>query len=147
MSDAPVPSALDWVADHAQRYVASDGADGHEWKGVPCLVLDTLGRRSGQWRRQVLIYGRDGDGPDAPYVVVASKGGAPEHPLWYRNLTEHPRVHVQVGAERFEADAETVGPEDRARLWPVMTARWPAYDEYQGRTERTIPLVRLRRVG
>jgi deazaflavin-dependent oxidoreductase (nitroreductase family) len=142
MTDA-APSALEWVADHARRYLDSDGADGHLWNGVPCLVLDTLGRRSGQWRRQVLIYGRDGD----DFVVVASKGGAPSNPLWYENLTDQPRVRVQVGADRFEADASTLGDDDRARLWPTMAAIWPAYDEYQAKTDRTIPVVRLRRVG
>jgi deazaflavin-dependent oxidoreductase (nitroreductase family) len=144
MSDAePVPSALDWVAEHAQRYVESAGEDGHLWRGVPCLVLDTLGRRSGQWRRQVLIYGRDGD----DYVVVASKGGAPSNPLWYENLAAHPAVRVQVGADVFDAQAETVGADDRARLWPAMAAVWPAYDEYQAKTDRAIPVVRLRRRG
>ncbi|CAA9586439.1 MAG: hypothetical protein AVDCRST_MAG88-4015, partial [uncultured Thermomicrobiales bacterium] len=97
----PIDSARDWVAEHARRYVASDGADGHLWRGYPTLVLITTGRRSGAPRRQMLIYGRDGD----RYIVVASKGGADTHPLWYLNLMEQPEVQVQVLSDRFTARA------------------------------------------
>src|SRR5881227_2969543 len=116
--DSPVA----WVADHVRRYVETDGEQGHEWKpGVPTLVLTTTGRKSGLPRRTGLIYGQDG----ADYVVVASQGGANEHPLWYRNLLADPAVTVQVKSETFDARARTADPGDKARLWPVMAAIWP----------------------
>src|SRR3954469_4078508 len=114
----PTDSPRDWVAEHAQRYIATNGEDGHLWRGVPTLALTTIGRRSGTPRRTMLIYGRDGD----HYLLVASQGGAPEHPQWYRNLAAQPEVGVQVLAERFKARARTAAPEEKARLWPTMTA-------------------------
>lgn len=137
----PLDSATGWVAEHTRRYVESNGTDGHDWKGVTTLVLTTTGRRSGQARRNALIYGRDAD----RYVVVASKGGDPSHPLWYENLLVDPRVQLQVGPERFEARARTATAEEKSRLWPVMTGIWPAYDEYQAKTARDIPVVVLER--
>jgi deazaflavin-dependent oxidoreductase (nitroreductase family) len=138
---APLDSALDWVADHTRRYVESDGADGHLWNGVPTLVLTTTGRRSGQPRRNALIYGQDGEN----YLIVASRGGDDHDPLWYRNLVADPQVSVQVGADRFQATARTASAEEKRRWWPTMTAIWPAYDEYQAKTERDIPVVVLTR--
>jgi deazaflavin-dependent oxidoreductase (nitroreductase family) len=130
------------VARHVRRYLASDGADGHEWRpGVYTLLLTTRGRRSGQRRRTALIYGRDGD----RYVVVASVGGSPRHPAWYLNLTEHPAVEVQVGPDRFPARARTASPEEKPRLWSLMTSIWPAYEGYQRKTRREIPVVVLER--
>ena len=99
------------------------------------LLLTTRGRRSGQLRRTALIYGRDGD----RYLVVASVGGSARHPAWYLNLTEHPEVEVQVGAERFAATARTAGPEEKPRLWSLMTAIWPAYEDYQRKTSPRHP--------
>jgi deazaflavin-dependent oxidoreductase (nitroreductase family) len=119
--------------------VETDGAEGHLWRGVPTLLLTTIGRRSGRARRTPLIYGRDGDA----YLVVASKGGAPQHPAWYRNLAANPDARVQVLGDRIAVRARTADDDERARLWPVMTAIWPAYDEYQAKTQRRIPLVVL----
>ncbi|MBA3948019.1 MAG: nitroreductase family deazaflavin-dependent oxidoreductase [Herpetosiphonaceae bacterium] len=141
IQDEPLDSPVAWVAEHAQRYVATDGEDGHLWHGVPTLVLITMGRRSGKPRRTMLIYGRDGD----HYLVVASKGGAEQDPLWYLNLQEQPEVQVQVGAEHFSARARTATAEEKSRLWPLMTAILPAYDEYQTKTSRAIPVVILER--
>jgi deazaflavin-dependent oxidoreductase (nitroreductase family) len=137
--DEPLDSALEWVADHTRRYVESGGADGHDWKGVPTLVLTTRGRRSGQLRRNALIYGED----RGRHVIVASKGGWPNNPAWYLNLVDEPRVGVQVGADTFDATARTVDGDERARLWTLMAAIWPAYDEYQSKTDRQIPVVVL----
>ncbi|MGN9778765.1 nitroreductase family deazaflavin-dependent oxidoreductase [Micromonospora sp. H33] len=132
-----------WVADHIRRYVETDGAEGHEWRpGVFTLLLTTRGRRSGQLRRTALIYGRDGDA----YLVVASQGGDPKHPGWYLNLREEPLVEVQVGAERFTARARTATPEEKPRMWSTMVAIWPAYDGYQAKTAREIPVVVLERL-
>jgi deazaflavin-dependent oxidoreductase (nitroreductase family) len=130
-----------WIADHLRRYQASDGADGHIWNGVPCLLLTTTGRKSGKLLTLPLIYGRDGD----RVVIVASRGGAPDHPAWYKNLAAQPRVRLQVAAEKFAATARTAAGEERARLWGLMTKIWPAYDEYQAKTTREIPVVVLER--
>jgi deazaflavin-dependent oxidoreductase (nitroreductase family) len=137
----PVDSVIPWVAKHTSRYVETGGEEGYLWNGVPTLVLTTKGRRSGELRRNSLIFGQDGD----RYIVVASKGGHDHHPLWYRNLVEEPSVRVQVGAETFAARARTASPEERSRLWPLMTSVWPAYDEYQAKTTREIPVVILER--
>lgn len=136
--DSPTP----FVADHIKSYVDSDGANGHDWHGVSTLLLTTKGRKSGVLRRSALIYGRDGD----DLVIVASKGGANDHPAWYLNLVSDPAVHVQVGAEQFDATATTADESERTRLWPVMAAIWPDYDQYQTKTDREIPIVVLKRV-
>ena len=131
----------EWVAAHIRRYLASDGADGHDYQGFPTLLLTTRGRRSGLWRRTALIYGRDGD----RYVVVASNGGAPRHPHWYVNLLAHPEVRVQVRGERFTARARPAGPDERSRLWELMTGIFPTYRTYARQTSREIPVVILER--
>ncbi|MEJ2133126.1 MAG: nitroreductase family deazaflavin-dependent oxidoreductase [Gammaproteobacteria bacterium] len=131
----------DWIADHMRRYLETDGEDGHMWRGVPTLLLTTTGRRSGSSRMLPLIYGEEGDA----CVVVASKGGHENNPLWYENLKTNPEVQVQVAADKFTAQARTATGEERARLWKKMTEIWPAYDEYQARTKREIPVVVLER--
>ena len=142
VEDEPLDSPLGWVAQHTRKYVETNGEEGHIWNGVPTLALTTTGRRSGKPRRTMLIYGRDGD----RYIVVASKGGADQHPLWYHNLVEDPEVQVQVGAERFRARARTATPEEKPRLWKLMAEIWPAYDQYQTKTSREIPVVILERI-
>jgi len=137
-----IDSPRGWVADHIREYVESDGKKGHLWRGVPTLLLTTRGRKSGQLRRTALIYGQDGD----RYLIVGSRGGAATHPLWYENLVADANVRVQVGAEKFSARAGTADPEEKRCLWPTMTAIWPAYDEYQTKTTRDIPVVILERV-
>jgi deazaflavin-dependent oxidoreductase (nitroreductase family) len=136
-----VDSPTGWVAEHIKSYVESDGAEGHDWRGVPTLLLTTKGRKSGVLRRSALIYGRDG----AAVLIVASKGGAPSHPSWYLNLVAEPSVDLQIGAEKFTATARTVTGDERTRLWAVMAAIWPDYDDYQAKTDREIPLVVLER--
>lgn len=142
LDQEPIDSAMDWVAEHVQRYIETDGQEGHIWRGVPTLILTTLGRRSGKPRRLALIYGQDGD----RYVIVASKGGAEKHPEWYLNLIENPEVKVQVMADRFRATARTANPEERAKLWPKRAEIWPAYNDYQNKTDRQIPIVILERI-
>jgi deazaflavin-dependent oxidoreductase (nitroreductase family) len=128
--------------EHVKRYVETDGEEGHDWQeGVPVLILTTTGRSSGEQRPTPLIYSRHGD----DYLVVASHGGAPKPPAWYRNLSEDPNVQVQVKAERFPARARDATPEEKPELWRQMTEIWPAYDEYQGKTDREIPVVVLER--
>jgi deazaflavin-dependent oxidoreductase (nitroreductase family) len=130
--------------EHVKRYLETDGEVGHDWQeGVPVLILTTTGRRSGEQRPTPLIYGRHGD----DYLVVASHGGAPKPPAWYRNLSEDADVQVQVKADRFGARARTATPQEQPELWRTMTGIWPSYDEYQGKTDREIPVVVLERTG
>ena len=132
--------AVLYGAEHVRRYQETNGAEGYEWRdGVRTLILTTTGRRSGQPRPKALIFGED----DGRYVVVASKGGAPRHPQWYRNLLAHPDVEVQVKERRFRARARTAEGAERQRLWRLMTGIWPDYDAYQQRTRRQIPVVVL----
>jgi deazaflavin-dependent oxidoreductase (nitroreductase family) len=130
-----------WQQAHARRYIETGGQDGHIWEGVTTLLLTTKGRRSGEPRTTPLIYGKDGD----RYLVVASRGGAPAHPDWYENLVAQPEVQVQVMADRFKARARTSTAAEKPALWKKMTSIWPAYDEYQKRTTREIPLVIIER--
>ncbi|MEU7603923.1 nitroreductase family deazaflavin-dependent oxidoreductase [Streptomyces sp. NPDC040724] len=131
------PREGSWQLDHVKQYVSSGGSEGQYWNGTQTLLLTTLGRVSGKPVRTPLIYGE----ADGRYLVVASKGGDPAHPLWYRNLSEHPTVRIQVGPEVMQGTARTATPEERAAYWPVMVGHWPAYDEYQAKTDREIPIV------
>jgi len=135
------PKLPDWIQDHLRRYLESDGADGHIWHGVPTLLLTTRGRRSGEWQTLPLIYGTHG----RAWVLVASKGGHPQHPAWYLNLVAEPEVRVQVGPDKFTARARTASGAERQTLWAMMREIWPQYDDYQAATEREIPVVVLER--
>jgi deazaflavin-dependent oxidoreductase (nitroreductase family) len=134
-------SSRPWFQEHVDRYLETDGEDGHDWQGVPTLLLTTRGRRSGEPHTLPLIYGRDGD----RLLIVASRGGAPRHPAWYLNLTADPHVEVQVKGDRFPATAHTAGADEKPRLWRTMTSIWPDYDQYQTRTDREIPIVVIER--
>jgi deazaflavin-dependent oxidoreductase (nitroreductase family) len=127
--------------EHVKRYLETDGAEGHDWRGTTVLILTTTGRRTGESRSTPLIYRPHGD----DYLVVASKGGAAEHPAWYLNLRDSPDVTVQVLGDRFKAKARTASAEEKPELWESMTEAWPAYDEYQRNTDREIPVVVLER--
>ena len=123
--------------EHVDSYLATDGEEGHDWNGTQTLILTTTGRRSGKQRLTPLIYGRHG----GDYLLVASKGWTPENPDWYLNLTDNPEVEIQVKADKMRARARTATPEEKAELWSIMTKEWPAYDEYQTKTDRDIPVV------
>jgi deazaflavin-dependent oxidoreductase (nitroreductase family) len=140
-TEQPLDSAYEWVADHTRRYVESSGEDGHLWNGVHTLVLTTRGRKSGKLRRNALIYGLAGEN----YVVVASKGGHDDHPLWYSNLLADPAATIQVGSEVIPVRATTADAARKAALWPMMVGIWPPYEEYQQKTSRDIPVVVLSR--
>ena len=140
-TEQPIDNPTGWVQDHIREYVESGGERGHRWKGTDTLLLTTRGRKSGDLRRTALIYGEDGD----RYVVVASYGGRPHHPAWYLNIEADQNVTLQVKDETFQATARTATPEERERLWGTMAAIWPAYDEYQAKTDREIPIVVIER--
>jgi proline iminopeptidase len=128
--------------EHVKRYRETGGEVGHIWKeGSTVLLLTTTGRKTGKKRTTPLIYAEDGD----RYVIVASQGGAPEHPGWYRNLDKTPEVELQVRDEVFPARARTAQGEERDRLWWKANEVWPHYEEYQQRTDREIPVVVLER--
>jgi deazaflavin-dependent oxidoreductase (nitroreductase family) len=135
--DQVFDSPTGWVRSHIREYVESEGKHGHLWRGLPTLLLTTRGRKSGMLRRTALIYGRDGKN----YLVVASNGGAPNHPLWYLNLVANPEVEIQVGADKLAARARTATPIEKRRLWPLMSKIFPQYDKYQAKATRDIPLV------
>lgn len=127
--------------EHVTRYQETDGAEGHDWQGTVTLLLTTKGRRSGEERTTPLIYQPEGDA----YVIVASKGGADDDPLWFKNIEADPQVKVQVKGDRFTAHARVARPDEKPALWRKMTAVWPDYDEYQKKTDRAIPVVVLER--
>jgi deazaflavin-dependent oxidoreductase (nitroreductase family) len=123
--------------EHVRVYRETDGERGYHWRGTTILLLTTKGHRSGQQRTTPLIHRTDGD----RWVVVASKGGAPDHPGWYKNLQADPEATVQVRAEVNPVRASTAQGPERERLWKLMTEVWPDYDEYQKKTDREIPIV------
>ena len=125
--------------DHIRAYQESGGEVGYIWNGVPTLLLTATGRRTGQKRTSALIFGRDAD----DYLVVASMGGAPTHPIWYLNLQANPEATIQVQAEKLAVVARTAPAAEKARLWKIVTDVWPNYDVYQSRTDRDIPIVVL----
>lgn len=127
--------------EHVERYRETDGEVGHDWQGTTALLLTTIGRKSGEKHTTPLIYGTHGES----YVIVASKGGAPEPPAWYLNLVANPDVELQVKADRFPAHARTATPLEKPDLWDLMLGHWPAYAEYQEKTEREIPVVIMER--
>ena len=127
--------------DHTRKYKETDGEVGHDWQGTKCLLLTTKGRKSGEPRELPLIYGTSGD----DYLIVASKGGADAPPAWYLNIEADPDVEVQVWDDRFPAKARVATAEEKAEMWKTMTAEWPAYDDYQKKTDREIPIIVLER--
>jgi proline iminopeptidase len=143
------PNLPRWMKDHVARYLSSGGTDGHMYTierpgvppvSVPSLLLTTTGRKSGEKYLFPLFYGRAGNS----YFVIASKGGAPEHPGWYRNILANPDVVIQVGTETMKAHARTATGEERARLWQQAVEFFPPYADYRIKAgDREIPVVVL----
>ena len=147
MSEHSIPAELpSWIAEHVKLYL-EDPDKAHMWDStprggpgvLPTLLLTTIGRKSGQPRILPLLYVRVGDG----FVIVASKGGAPQHPAWYLNLVETPACEIQVGKEHYRVNARVSEGEERAVLWKKMAELYPPYDDYQAGTDREIPVVVL----
>jgi deazaflavin-dependent oxidoreductase (nitroreductase family) len=142
MADEPDTSADDLFGqEHVNAYRETDGELGYHWRGTTILLLSTTGRVTGEEHTTPLIHRTDG----GTWIVVASKGGAPDHPHWYKNLVANPDATIQVKGERIPVRARTAEGEERSRLWNLMTEVWPAYDDYRKRTERVIPVVVLER--
>ncbi len=126
-----------------EEFRANAGRVGGNYDGRPLLLLTTTGRKTGRTQTTPVMYLADGDG----YCVFASKGGAPQHPAWYLNLVANARVVVELGAERFEAQATVVGPDERDALFRKQASLYGQFAEYQRKTTRTIPVVRLTRTN
>ena len=129
---------LDWNRKIIEEFRANNGRVA-SFARQPLLLLTHTGAKSGKRRTNPLAYFRDGD----RYVIVASKGGAPTNPDWYYNLLANPRATIEVGNERLEVMVEPVGSAERKRLWAMVIERNPAFQEYEKKTRRTIPLVIL----
>jgi deazaflavin-dependent oxidoreductase (nitroreductase family) len=139
LQDEYEPSPAGWVRDQVRKYEASGGAEGGDLMGKPVVILTTKGRHTGKLRKSPLIRVEH----DGTYAVVASLGGAPKHPVWYLNLRDDPDVTLQDGANVYDVRARQIEGDEKATWWKRAVQVWPAYDDYQARTERSIPVVVL----
>ena len=130
------PSPEQWVRDQVEKYESSGGTEGTTLRGVPVVVVTSVGAKSGKLRKNPLMrVERDG-----AYALVASQGGAPSHPRWYHNLVAHPTVEIQDGPDRRDYSVRLVDGDERADWWERAVEVWPAYADYQTKTEREIPV-------
>ena len=130
------PSPEQWVRDQVDTYESSGGTKGTTLRGVPVVVVTSVGARSGKLRKNPLMRVEH----DGSYALVASKGGAPEHPTWYHNLVAHPTVELQDGPDRRDYSVRLADGDERAAWWDRAVAVWPAYADYQLKTDREIPV-------
>jgi deazaflavin-dependent oxidoreductase (nitroreductase family) len=135
------PGTWKFANDQVAVYEASGGAEGATLQGVPVVILTTQGRRSGKLRKSPLMRVEQ----DGTYAVVASVGGAPQSPKWYFNALDHPEVMLQDGPNVYDMRARELTGDEKAEWWKHATAVWPAYDDYQARTDRIIPVLLLER--
>ena len=136
------PGTADRTNNQVREYEATEGREGNTLRGVPVVVVTTVGAKSGKLRKfAVMRVEHDGE-----YAVVASKGGAPKHPTWFHNLVKNPNVELQDGAERHDYVAHLAEGAERDAWWQRAVAVWPDYDAYQTRTDRIIPLFVLSRI-
>ena len=138
------PGVVDWSRRQAERYEASGGTEATTLRdtGLPIIVLTTLGAKTGKLRKTALMRVEH----DGVYAVVASRGGAPQHPKWYFNLVANPLVELQDGPDKHDYRAREVTGDEKAVWWERSIAAYPPYAEYQGRTTREIPVFVLERV-
>ena len=142
----PSFSEIPWIAEHIKLY-KSDPEKAHDWDSstlggpgiLPTLLLTTTGRKSKEPRSLPLIYGEDA----GSYVIIASKGGMPSHPIWFLNLEANPECDLQIGAKAVKARARVVEGDDRDRIWSMMAKIYPPYLDYEKATDREIPVVVL----
>ncbi len=133
------PSPWEPIAEQVELYESTDGAEGAEFMGGPCIILHTLGATSGKVRKTPLIRVTDG----TRYAVIGSMGGAPTAPQWVHNLRANPVAELQDGPDRRDYDVHQAEGDEKAEWWARALEVWPAYDEYQASTERVIPLFVL----
>ena len=137
------PSPSDWARKQAELYESSGGTDGTSLQGMPVVVLTTVGNKSGKLRKTPLMRVEH----DGRYAAVASLGGAPKHPVWYYNVVAEPHVELQDGTVRQDMTAREVFDEEKAQWWARAVAAFPAYADYQAKTERVIPVFVLEPVN
>jgi F420H(2)-dependent quinone reductase len=137
------PSSAKWVRDQVDEYERSGGTSGTTLRGVPVVVITSVGTSSGKLRKNPVMRVEH----DGAYAAVASKGGAPQHPAWYRNLVEHPLVELQDGTAKGDYHARELSGDERAAWWDRAVAVWPDYANYQTKTDRQIPVFVLEPVG
>ena len=130
------PSPDTWVRDQVEKYESSGGTEATTLRGVPVVVVTSVGARSGKLRKNPVMRVEHG----GSYALVASKGGSPEHPTWYHNLVAHPTVELQDGPDKGEYTVRVVEGAERAEWWERAVAVWPDYAGYQTRTDREIPV-------
>ena len=130
------PSPQKWVRDQVAAYEASGGTEATTLQGVPVVVVTSVGSQSGKLRKNPVMRVEH----DGTYALVASKGGAPEHPSWYHNLVKHPMVELQDGPERRTYTVRLAEAPERAEWWERAVAVWPPYAGYQKKTDREIPV-------
>jgi deazaflavin-dependent oxidoreductase (nitroreductase family) len=135
------PSTSGWARKQAEAYEASGGTEAAELRGMPVIVLTSVGAKSGLLRKTALMRVEH----DGQYAVVASLGGAPKHPVWYFNLVKNPHVELQDGPERHDYIAREVSGEEMAVWWERAVAAYPPYADYQKKTDRQIPVFVLER--
>jgi deazaflavin-dependent oxidoreductase (nitroreductase family) len=133
------PSSAKWVRDQVEEYEGSGGTRGTTLRGVPVVVITSVGSRSGKLRKNPVMRVEH----DGVYAAVASKGGAPQNPSWYRNLVEHPLVELQDGPTKRDYRARQVSGEERALWWERAVEVWPDYADYETKTDREIPVFVL----
>lgn len=133
------PSPEKWVREQVEQYEGSGGTEGTEMRGMPVILLTTLGAKSGKIRKTPLMRVEH----DGQYAVVASKGGAPEHPVWYHNIVAHPDVELQDGPVRKDYTAREATGEEKAVWWDRAVAAYADYADYQEKTDRPIPVFVL----
>jgi F420H(2)-dependent quinone reductase len=137
------PSSAEWVRNQVEEIESSGGTSGTVLRGVPVIVVTSMGSASGKLRKNPVMRVEH----EGKYAAVASKGGAPEHPSWYRNLVEHPLVEVQDGPAKGDYTARQLEGDERAAWWERAAGVWPDYDSYQENTDREIPVFVLEPVS
>ena len=132
-----IPSPSGWVADQVELYEKSGGADGTTLRGMPVIIVTNRGRKTDAIRKTPLMRVADG----TSYVLVASRGGAPTHPLWYYNLKADPKVEIRDGSEVYSMRVRQVEDSaEKQRLWDLAVEAYPPYQDYQEKTDRIIPV-------
>jgi deazaflavin-dependent oxidoreductase (nitroreductase family) len=137
------PAMSDWNDGVIREFRANEGRVGGYFEGAPMVLLHHLGAKTGNVRVSPLVYFPQDDGS---MLIVASKGGAPTNPDWYHNLLAHPRIEVEVGTEKFTVDVAELDATERARVWPDIVAKRPGFGDYERKTTRVMPVLRLTRV-
>ncbi|WP_413318105.1 nitroreductase family deazaflavin-dependent oxidoreductase [Agrococcus sp. 1P02AA] len=136
------PSTSEWARDQAEQFEASNGAEANTMRGMPIILLTSVGAQSGKLRKTPLMRVEH----EGAYAAVASLGGAPKHPVWYYNLKQQPHVELQDGAEKHDYLAREVTGDERATWWERAVAAYPDYADYQEKTDRLIPVFVLERM-